>query len=296
MSRRAGSFGLLTALVAALVLLWAAPGWADPELRVSPAAGAAGSEVTVSGTGFEETEVEIRWGSRSGPLLGTAQGPAFTVTLQVPDSPPNSYPVVAVFTAGNTVTTSNASFQVTPAAEPAVPEPVETTTTTIPPERVPGTDPPVVDRAQSNVESRGSGVTGGLDPSLPDSVDRVPESTAAVAGSNPALDAARAAADAAAAATAAAAGATTPAGGAVTTTPLPAGRASADGASATDPGGVDSGASTERGQRGNRASAPTPTSQSSGAVRSPALLFAGLGMVVAGAAFLAFRNRHRLRA
>ncbi|HEV2758599.1 MAG TPA: IPT/TIG domain-containing protein [Acidimicrobiales bacterium] len=295
MWRRSGGLGLLTALVAALVLVWSAPAWADPELRLSPAAGATGSEVTVTGTGFDAAAVEIRWGSRSGPVLGTAQGPDFTVTVEVPDSPPNSYPVVAVIAAGNTVTTSNASFQVTPAAEPAVPEPVVTTTTTSPPERVPGTNPALADRTPIDANSRGSGVTGGLDPSLPDTVDRVPDTSGVNSGTNPAGEATRAAADVAAA-TAAAAGATNPADGAVTTTPLPAGTASADGVSSTDPRGSDAGVSPGRGQRASRASAPAPTSQSSGAVRSPVLLFAGLGMIMAGAAFLAFRNRHRIRA
>ena len=289
MSRRAGRLGLLIALVAALVPLWSAPAWADPELRLSPAAGAAGSEVTVTGTGFDAAQVEIRWGSRSGPVLGTAQGPDFTVTVEVPDSPPNSYPVVAVITDGNTVTTSNASFQLTPAAEPAVRAPVETTTTTSPPERVPGTNPPVVNRTPTNVD-RGSGVTGGLDPSLPATVDRVPDPAGTASGPNPSADAARAAAGAGAA------GASSPApGGAATTTSIPAGGAGADGASSTDPGGANAGVSSGRGQRASRAADPTPTSQSSGAVRSPGLLFAGLAMIMAGAAFLAFRNRHRVR-
>jgi hypothetical protein len=38
---------------------------------------------------------------------------------------------------------------------------------------------------------------------------------------------------------------------------------------------------------------PRPASQSSGAVRSPLLLFAGLGMVFAAGVILAVRNRHQ---
>ncbi|HEV2087936.1 MAG TPA: IPT/TIG domain-containing protein, partial [Cryptosporangiaceae bacterium] len=176
MWRRAGGLGLLTALVAVVVLLWGAPAWAE-ELHLSPASGPAGSEVTITGTGFAEADVAIHWGSQSGPLLGTARGSQFSLTVEIPDSPPNSYPLVAVVTDGNAVTTSNASFQLTPATGPPVPEPVETTTPTSPPERVPATSPPVADRTPTNVETRGAGVTGGLDPSLPDTVDRVPDSS-----------------------------------------------------------------------------------------------------------------------
>ena len=270
-----------------MVLLWSAPAWADPELRPSPASGPAGSEVTITGTGFADADVEIHWGDQSGPVLGTARGPDFSVKVVIPDSPPNSYSLVAVVREGSTVMTSNTSFQLTPAAEP-----VETTTTTSPPERVPEPNPPVVDRTPTDVETRGAGVTGGLDPSLPDTVDRVPDSSGAVAGSTPV----GAPADPVAAANAAAAGAPAAGpGGAVTTTPLPPGTPPADATSSPEPGVADAAASAGRGQRASRALGPAPTSQSSVAVRSPVLLFAGLGMIMAGAAFLAYRNRHRLR-
>jgi hypothetical protein len=43
-----------------------------------------------------------------------------------------------------------------------------------------------------------------------------------------------------------------------------------------------------------RALGPAPSSQSSGVVRSPGLLVAGLGLALTGVVILFVRNRHRL--
>lgn len=63
---------------------------------VSPAAGAAGTEVTIRGGQFGNGPVEIRWGSEKGRLLGTTLGPEFTTRVSIPDRDDGVHYLVAV--------------------------------------------------------------------------------------------------------------------------------------------------------------------------------------------------------
>ncbi len=170
--------GLAAALLVAVVTLAGGPAGADPELRLSPAAGPAGTPIVVSGSGFETAEIEIHWSSRTGPLLTTATGPEFSVTATVPEAVANSYQVVAVVRGENGVSTSSTSYQVLPPGGEA-----ETTTTTPPPARDPvegGTDGTTTTTAAVPAPSgrgrdadapapaaRFNGLDGGLDPGEP---------------------------------------------------------------------------------------------------------------------------------
>lgn len=249
--------GLLLGLVTALVVGLATPAGAAPELQLSPATGAAGDTFNVRGTGFAAADVEIRWGSQSGELLTTAAGPDFSVEATVPNVGPNSYPVVAVVREGGSVSTSNASFQVAPA--------VQTT-----------------GRAAGNPPSRGGGIDGGL-PDTTSGVDADPDPptvTTAPATTTPATAPTTTAPPVTAAT-------------AVPTTVI----AAPDAAVTVQPGSPPASTSTVAGgasagaERGAGAVRPASTSQSSGAVQSPALLVVGLGLVVAGALVLAVRAR-----
>lgn len=274
MWRRAGAGALVLALTATLAVLGASPAAAAPELRLSPASGPAGTAVTVDGSGFAAADVEIRWATQSGPLLATATGPAFSVTATIPDDAPNSYPVVAVIRDATGVSTSNASFQLTPTAttipvETTVASTVETTATTAP--------------ASS---ARGGGVDGGADPVMVDTAEPRPQSspTTAAAGAAPGAAAA---------------------GGDPTTTPTRReAQESAASTVSTAPGAPATGPSTgapaavraaPAGDGADRPLGTAPSSQSSGVVRSPGLLVAGLGLALAGLVIMAVRNRHRLR-
>lgn len=83
---------------------------------VSSSSGQAGSPLTVSGALFQaDTKVDVFWGSASGPLLGSAAGPNFKISVSVPT---NAAPGVHyVFATGGTLQAS-APFRVTGA--PAV--------------------------------------------------------------------------------------------------------------------------------------------------------------------------------
>ncbi|MGI8810427.1 MAG: hypothetical protein ACR2KK_21760 [Acidimicrobiales bacterium] len=258
MWRRSGAVGLLWALAGTHVLLGATAARAEPQVRLSTADGPVGSRITVIGNGFAPDEVEIRWGSQTGLLLTIALGPEFSVFVTVPDVPANSYPVMAVVRDGNSVSTSNASYQVTTEDEPAEP----TTTTTSPPPEPTTVPAPVT--------------TTTVPPTAPTTV---PPRTTEVQN---AAALARANAEAAAAAAAAAQQAAP-----TTTTTLPAALeppappVSTTGQDVTDDGGA------------GQALGPLSTSQSAGAVKSPALLAVGLSMIVGGSAVLAVRNYRR---
>ena len=54
---------------------------------VNPTQGAAASQVAASGSGFESGVVQIRWESRTGPILATTSGPSFSnVPITIPAS------------------------------------------------------------------------------------------------------------------------------------------------------------------------------------------------------------------
>ena len=286
MWRRAGAAALVLALTVVLGVLGAGPVTAAPELRLSPASGPPGSTVTIEGTGFPADNVEIRWGTQSGMLLTTASGPDFSVTATVPENAEfNSYPIVAVVPQGSGVLTSNASYQVTPTSSVPVDTTVPVVTT------VPVTTTPLPAARDTAAPARGGGVDGGADP--------VMTATAEPTAGSPAPGAAGAAA--------AAAGATADAtAGPTTTTVTPSG-AGAAGAGATGGGATpappalsaaEAGAGAGAGGAGvddaGRALGPAASSQSSGVVRSPGLLVAGLGLALAGVVVLLVRNRQRL--
>ena len=256
--------GLLVGLVTALVVAVATPAAAAPELQLSPAAGAAGETFTVTGTGFAAADVEIHWGGASGELLTTATGPDFSVEASVPDVAPNSYSVVALVRDGGSISSSNASFQVTPG--------VETRSTT-----------PVRDAPAA--PSRGGGVDGGLpdttngsDPDGP-TVDTVPSTTPATTA--PAVTAAAGVTTTLTPATEATVPAAAAAGAATT--------AAAERSTSTVAGGGPAAPAGD--ERGAGALRPASTSRSSRAIQSPGLLVAGLGLVLAGAVALLVRSR-----
>jgi hypothetical protein len=65
----------------------AAVGWAcvpGSYLHAGPSFGPPGSSFTISGQEFDGGSVEIRWGSQTGPLLASASGSAFSVSVQAP--------------------------------------------------------------------------------------------------------------------------------------------------------------------------------------------------------------------
>lgn len=246
------------------------PAVAAPQLRLSPESGPPGTHVTVTGTGFQATEIVIHWGSEDGPELARATGPEFSVPAVVPDAPANSHQVYAVIRDGNAVSTSSAPFQVTPAEVVTTTTVAEAVTTTTAARR--GTPAAGNDRQTSGVGGGAEdmsdtvGGSSGGQPSAAGSggattTTTAPEATARPADPDP--DPAQA--------SPLAASPQPPAGAPVDARPGPSG----------EPGE----AATALGQR--------QTSQSSGAVGNTALLALGLGMVFFGGAFLAIRNRHR---
>ncbi|MDP9023286.1 MAG: hypothetical protein M3N57_11460, partial [Actinomycetota bacterium] len=94
----------------------AATAEAQPRMRldISPHAGPAGTQVTVTVEGFADGPVEIRWDDRDGPLLATAEGPDFTVEVTVPaDASPGQHTFVLNATAPHATRGAAMSFDVT---------------------------------------------------------------------------------------------------------------------------------------------------------------------------------------
>ena len=78
-----GSVAAPAVVLVAVSLAWACV--PQGSLILNPTKGPAGSQVMASGNGFPADTVEIRWGSRTGPLLATTQGPAFNnVPITIP--------------------------------------------------------------------------------------------------------------------------------------------------------------------------------------------------------------------
>jgi hypothetical protein len=282
-------------VVTLVLLVTGGPASAAPELRLEPASGQPGDPFTVTGSGFEPGVVELHWGSESGPHLGTAIGPDFTLDAAVPgDAVPNSHPVVAVVREGSSVSTSNASFQVLPGArtvepeEPQEPEEAEApepTTTTTAAGR--STFDPGLGGSAVDGSGGGRAATGGLSRNSLGAGGGV-EGDSAGAGST--TNGAQPAAGSAAPAPG------VPAGDAATTTTaaVPASGVT-DAAQSPSPSDAPSAARSPRASEdtGGEALAPSSTSQSSNAVRSPVLLVVGLGLVFGGGIVLAVRNRQR---
>lgn len=115
-----GVVGALACAVMAAGLAWACTPQAQ-FTRFSPASGAPGTQVTVTGDNFSDVAVTIHWGSASGPVIGTAQGPTFTTTVTVPQAPGDVYAIVAVAIGPTTLTSGQAvgSFTMVQPAQPA---------------------------------------------------------------------------------------------------------------------------------------------------------------------------------
>ena len=260
----------------------------------------------VTGTGFAPAEVVLRWDNQSGRELGRTFGPDFSVEVRAPDdAPPDPYRVFAIVTDGGSVSTLSTSFQVT-GAEPVgtttttsvtVPEvpadPAEPATTTTVPAAAPAPAAPSGGTGISRTDSVGGGVDGGMASTTNGGeagADTVGGRTGAGAGSAPGAGAGGSGAPTTTVAGAGGAAAAGGQPGAVTPPPPGAGEAGGPGGRAGAPtpaAGQDAGDAT------GSALAKRPTSQSSGAVRNPALLVVGLGMVFAAGVILAVRNRHR---
>lgn len=82
----------------------AAVSWAwacvpQASLSLSPTSGPVGSTVTARASGFTAGQpVEIRWGSKAGPVIKTSTGPSFTVPITIPAAAPGVHYVSAAQT------------------------------------------------------------------------------------------------------------------------------------------------------------------------------------------------------
>ena len=122
------AFGLAALAVGASSRAWAC--FPYPVVSVQPqASGPSKTEVTVSGVDFETNKVEVRWNALDGPMLGTGQGPNFSVPVTIPEAEDGLYTLFALSRAADDsiVFKSAAVFQITssgatrPAARAAVP-------------------------------------------------------------------------------------------------------------------------------------------------------------------------------
>lgn len=134
-----GSIAAPAVVLVAVSLAWACV--PQGSFTLNPTEGAAGSQVSASGRGFEVGTVEIRWESRTGPILATTTGPDFNnVPITIPAS---AEPGVHYVSAANTGehgdhSATAASFEVKGAAPPAE----QPGATTPPPSQQPAPSPP----------------------------------------------------------------------------------------------------------------------------------------------------------
>ena len=127
---------LVTAFVGALgvVASFAALAWAcTPQayIDVDGASGPAGTSVTVTGRAFIAAPVEITWSG--GGVLATANGPDFSVTVQIPEAAPGVYYISATGrdAASGVVGRATRAFEV---VAPPAPSVVETPAVQAPPQ------------------------------------------------------------------------------------------------------------------------------------------------------------------
>lgn len=120
--RRLVALASVAALIPAVVvagLAWACTPQAE-FTQFSPSSGGPGTVVTIAGRNFVANQpITIHWGSASGPVIGTAQGPEFSTTVTVPQAPGDVYAIVAVTTGPNPSLTGQgrgAFTMVTPSA------------------------------------------------------------------------------------------------------------------------------------------------------------------------------------
>lgn len=113
----ASGLAVLGVMVGAASFAWACT--IQAEVYVSPGSGAASSLARVTGSGFGNVPVEIRWNGANGPQLGTAMGPSFSVRVTIPNVAPRVYTIMAVQNVA-TGQTSRTSFHVTSQPSPPV--------------------------------------------------------------------------------------------------------------------------------------------------------------------------------
>lgn len=129
-------------LLGAVSLAWACVPQAS--LSLNPTSGPAGSAVNARASGFTAGQpVEIRWGSKTGPVLKTSTGPSFTVPITIPAVAPGVYYVSAAETGEHRDHSATiAAFRVTvPGAPPGTGGPLggRTITGTLGNDRLVGT-------------------------------------------------------------------------------------------------------------------------------------------------------------
>ncbi len=122
----------ITALALAGVLGVVGNAWACvPQARMvmlSPmASGPAGARITVEGVGFDAppNHIDVRWNTATGPQLGEASGPTFSLDVTIPPAGPGLYRIIVLSRGpdGNIGNTGAASFQVTDGAGAGSPSP-----------------------------------------------------------------------------------------------------------------------------------------------------------------------------
>lgn len=146
-------------LVAGSALVLAATGaaWAcvpQPRLIVLPqASGPAGNPITLEGIGFDPapSRAEVRWNTIGGTLLGTTGQPDFSLTVTIPDVPPDLYAILVLSRDANGAigNTARASFQVVGdgyvyGSNGAIPAPPATNGSPSPPAVSPGQSDPLL--------------------------------------------------------------------------------------------------------------------------------------------------------
>ncbi|MGH2773333.1 MAG: hypothetical protein ACRDIU_09390, partial [Actinomycetota bacterium] len=94
-----GALVALAILVAATAAM--GPAWACVPVRsivqVEPqSSGPPGVTVKVSGVGFGDAPVEIRWNDLNGPKLADTNGPIFSADVKIPESKPGLYTLIAL--------------------------------------------------------------------------------------------------------------------------------------------------------------------------------------------------------
>lgn len=153
------------ALLMGLVLIGAGSGalacTPGASMSVNPRTGAAETTATVKGTSFIEGDVEIRWHTMTGLVLGTARGPSFSTSVTIPNVEPGVYYVLAIArdATGELRGKSSSPFEVT-----------ATTTTTTSTTTAPDTQPQQPGSAseggasQSNDPSSTSGAPSSVSP------------------------------------------------------------------------------------------------------------------------------------
>lgn len=124
---------MLSGLTVVVVLMAASVTWAcipQPRLiTLQPrASGPAGTKVTVAALGFDPGRAEIRWNGADGELLGTANGPEFSVEVTIPQADVGLYQMVVLArsASGEIGNTNTVSFEITLEGESAATAPPPT--------------------------------------------------------------------------------------------------------------------------------------------------------------------------